>query len=328
MIKLFGKDTLKWSILGIAILLVIAVTALTNAKVDTSDGLNKSTPPDVQDDIVAVESLVEEFGSRLQLVSLLAPENVVAKSIEEHYGDLVSPELLAQWQNDPQNAPGRAVSSPWPDRIDSIKVRRVSDDEYEASGEIIEITSVEKENGGAHAKLPIILVVKKIDGRWLIDAVTLGRYGEVNTFAYENNQYGFRFSLPRSWEDYSIVSDNWEGYTPDGPQGYQVVATGPIVIIRHPEWTEENPRQDIPIMVFTLDQWEKLERGEFHIGAAPIGPSELGRNDRYVFALPARYNFAFPTGFEEVEEIIESGPLKSNVIIDAGPHRDAISLPE
>ena len=86
--------------------------------------------------------------------------------------------------------------------------------------------------------------------------------------------------------------------------------TGPLVSIRHPEWTEENPRQDIPIMVFTLDQWNALQKDEFHIGAAPIGPSELGRNSSYVFGLPARYNFSFLPGYEEVQALLEGGPLK------------------
>jgi len=63
-------------------------------------------------------------------------------------------------------------------------------------------------------------------------------------------------------------------------------------------------------MVFTLEQWDALQQGKFHIGAAPIGPTELGRNSKYVFALPARYNFAFPKGFEVVEEIINTNPLK------------------
>ena len=69
--------------------------------------------------------------------------------------------------------------------------------------------------------------------------------------------------------------------------------------------------QDIPVMIFTLNQWEDLWQEKFHIGAAPIPPSELGRNARYVFALPARYNFAFPPGYEEVEQIIQSKPLKT-----------------
>jgi hypothetical protein len=126
---------------------------------------------------------------------------------------------------------------------------------------------------------------------------------------YKNTQYGFSFSLPVSWEGYSIAEDKWEG-TSSGPNGDMVVKKGPIILIRHPKWTSANPKQDIPIMIFTIAQWDSLEQGKFHIGAAPIGPTELGRNSKYVFALPARYNFAFPPGFEEVEEILENNPLK------------------
>ncbi len=125
---------------------------------------------------------------------------------------------------------------------------------------------------------------------------------------YRNTEFGFTFSLPPSWEGYSIVSDQWEG-TNQGPSGDVAVEHGPTILIRHPAWTSANPRQDIPIMVFTLAQWESLSQDKFHIGAAPFGPSELGRNARFVFALPARYNYAFPTGFEEVESILAGQPL-------------------
>lgn len=127
---------------------------------------------------------------------------------------------------------------------------------------------------------------------------------------YNNTEYGFSFSLPESWKDYKIVTDKWEGLAIGGAQGESVVTTGPVISIRHPEWTAEKPRQDIPIMVFTINQWNDLQKEKFHIGAAPIGPSELGRNSEYVFALPARYNYAFPTGYEEVESILNSNPLK------------------
>lgn len=59
-------------------------------------------------------------------------------------------------------------------------------------------------------------------------------------------------------------------------------------------------------MVFTPAQWNSLQGDEFHIGAAPMNPSELGRSSQYVLALPARYNYAFPTGYEEVEQILKS----------------------
>jgi hypothetical protein len=125
---------------------------------------------------------------------------------------------------------------------------------------------------------------------------------------YRNAQYGFCFSLSESWRGYSIVVDQWQGYT-NGPHGIVTVQRGPIVSIRHPQWTAADPRQDIPIMVFTLAQWRSLQHAEFLVSAAGVGPSELGRNRRYVFALPPRYDYAFPNGYEEVEQIVRSHPL-------------------
>jgi hypothetical protein len=125
---------------------------------------------------------------------------------------------------------------------------------------------------------------------------------------YTNTQYSFSFSMPTSWEGYQIIESKWEGNPPGSDN---VTEQGPIISIRNPKWTQENPYQDIPIMVFTLGQWDSLQQEKFHIGAAPIGPSELGRNSKYVFALPARYNFSFPTGYEEVEKILEGNPLKT-----------------
>lgn len=127
---------------------------------------------------------------------------------------------------------------------------------------------------------------------------------------YTNSDYGFRFSLPDGWRDYTIVEEAWEGYH-QGEQGQIPAAHGPLLLIRHPQWKAENPRQDIPIMVFTMEEWGDLRDEILHVGAAPIGPGELGRNDRYVFALPARYNYAFLPGYEEVETILAGNPLRA-----------------
>ncbi len=74
---------------------------------------------------------------------------------------------------------------------------------------------------------------------------------------------------------------------------------------------ENREREDIPILVIPLDQWDLLMEGTYHIGASPLEPTELGRNDRCVFALPARYNYDFLEGYEEVEEILEGNPLRA-----------------
>jgi hypothetical protein len=130
----------------------------------------------------------------------------------------------------------------------------------------------------------------------------------VSLVEYRDTELGFSFSLPASWEGFSKVASNWEGLK-SSDLGDEVVEQGPIVSIVHPKSTTEQPRQDIPVMVFTIEQWDRMQRGEWHIGAAPIGPLELGRNSRYVFALPARYNYAFLEGWEEVDQILQDHPV-------------------
>ena len=63
--------------------------------------------------------------------------------------------------------------------------------------------------------------------------------------------------------------------------------------------------------VFTHAQWDESEKNQIIVSAAPIGPSELGRNKKFVFALPPRYNSAFPDGFQEVDEIMRRKPLRA-----------------
>jgi hypothetical protein len=277
---------------------------------------------DINQDEQDVRALVEAFGKTLQKVSLSDPKDVVAASIKEKYSDYITSELLHKWQADPQSAPGRTVSSPWPDRIDILRMEMSDKNQYTVYGEVIEVTSVELAKGGAAAKRPVTIVVQKVNDRWLISGVTIGEYSQRGPVVYENTQYGFRFYLPKTWKEYSIVEEQWKG-TNNG----ETVETGPQLLIRHPDWTQEAPRQDIPIMVFTLEQWNALQKGNFSVSAAPIGPSKLGSNSVYVFALPARYNYAFQIGFEEVEEILKGNPLwPSEDINSAQKYKEGIKI--
>jgi hypothetical protein len=127
---------------------------------------------------------------------------------------------------------------------------------------------------------------------------------------YKNADYSFTFKLPESWKGYKIVAGNWEGMFLNDSAN-KTKETGPIIYIRHPAWTSEKQRQDIPIMIFTKEQWSYIEKEQMSVGAAPITPSTLGQNSKYVFALPARYNYAFPEGYQEVEEILKNKPLSA-----------------
>ena len=127
---------------------------------------------------------------------------------------------------------------------------------------------------------------------------------------YKNTKYGFDFTLPNDWKGYSVVNEQWMGTPLDSAQ--QTAPSGPQILIRSPKWTIQTPTQDIPVMVFTLQQWQDLQQNKFAVSAAPIPPSELGQNSRYVFALPPRYNFAFLPGYQEVEQILQGKPLHAN----------------
>lgn len=101
---------------------------------------SQTGPPDTSSE-EEVRTLVSEFGGKLQLVSLLAPPDAVERSIREHYAPFVSPALLQKWIADPAAAPGRKVSSPWPDRIEITAVKQAGMNRHEVEGEIVEITS-------------------------------------------------------------------------------------------------------------------------------------------------------------------------------------------
>ena len=128
------------------------------------------------------------------------------------------------------------------------------------------------------------------------------------TVVYRNPQYGFCFLLPASWKGYTIVPEHWRGT--DFSAGNKVVH-GPQLLIRHPGWTADHPYEDIPIMVFTPQQWKKVVDVTMSVSAAPIGPEELGHNRRYVFALPPRYNFDALTGWEEVDNLVHQHSLQA-----------------
>ncbi|NLK65017.1 MAG: protease complex subunit PrcB family protein [Tissierellia bacterium] len=265
-------------------------------------------PATDEEEKTLIKDLVKDFGDNLKMVSVLAPEDMVKDSIKEYYGEFVSPELLEQWLKDPAKALGRTTSSPWPEGIDILSVEKLSDTKYKVKGNIIQVTGVELTQGGIAASRPAVFIIRNIDGKWLIDDIKLGDYIDLNSLIYDNKEYGFYFTLPESWIGYKAIEDKWEGVSLTESKENQ---SGPVIYIRHPQWTEKTPRQDIPVMVFTQNQWKSLNDGEFSVGAAPVAPSILGENTTYVFALPARYNYEFLTGFEEVEEILENNPLQA-----------------
>jgi len=114
----------------------------------------------------AIRTLVENFGMKLQNVSLQAPD--AAQEIEQQYSEFVSPVLLDRWIKDISKAPGRIVSSPWPDRIEITTLSQTDPDTFDITGNVIEVTSTEVGSSAAAARLPIHIVVQRAQESWLI----------------------------------------------------------------------------------------------------------------------------------------------------------------
>jgi hypothetical protein len=116
-----------------------------------------------------VRQVVEQFGGRMKMVSTLAPDSIAARAVREAYSGLVTPTLLDRWGADPAHAPGKDVSSPWPERIRIDSMAAAGTGECRVSGAIVYVTSVEMANGGAAALVPVTLRVVSDDG-WRISA--------------------------------------------------------------------------------------------------------------------------------------------------------------
>jgi len=133
---------------------------------------------------------------------------------------------------------------------------------------------------------------------------------------YHNEEYDLTFSLPASWQGYSVLVQQWDGetYFP-GKVAEVVAARGPIIVLRSPRWKAKTPRQDIPIMVFTRSQWKAQEHEKyFPYAGGEIG--ELWHNDKYVFGLYSRYNFEGNVkGLKEAGDII-----RRNCAANGMPH--------
>ena len=114
--------------------------------------------------------VVRGFGERLRLVSQLAPAAVQEEAIVTAYQDLVTPELLERWRSRAEPAPGRAVSNPFPARID-IRAVQATADECTLSGKVVYVTSADTIT--PLELRPVTLTVRNRKEGWRVSAVEL-----------------------------------------------------------------------------------------------------------------------------------------------------------
>lgn len=116
-----------------AIALLIGLAACGEGEGSRTD--RAASQPDCFDPVV--RETVVHLGERLRQVSLLAPDSLLRPEIQSAYGEFVTPALLARWMEDPSSAPGRQVSSPWPERIEVSAVEPAGDGGCRVRGEVV-----------------------------------------------------------------------------------------------------------------------------------------------------------------------------------------------
>lgn len=148
------------------VVVVVAAAALLGAVLIGSTVSTGSTTSQASQE-AAASSTVASFGKLLQQVSIMAPN--ASSTIVGTYAPYVDPALLAKWEADPQNAPGRVVSSPWPDHI-SIATTTPQGTGYIVDGELIFMTSDNVEHGGFDSEVPVVAQLEEENGSWMIVA--------------------------------------------------------------------------------------------------------------------------------------------------------------
>lgn len=121
---------------------------------------------------------------------------------------------------------------------------------------------------------------------------------------YVNRKYGFRLRLPDECRGFSIEPSSWNAPYRGGSRGEE---SGPRFIVHCP--AEDGGNENVPIMVFTRKQWVRVD--DLELSASPYGPGELGSNRRYVFALPARWEFATDLSPDEIWSICQTDAFRA-----------------
>jgi hypothetical protein len=138
-------------------------------------------------DAPGVRAVVEQLGERMKRVSLLAPDSVLAREIRQAYAPLVTPDLLAAWIAEPARAPGRDVSSPWPERIDIRTVEAAGTELCRVEGDLVYVTSAELTKGGAAVRKPVVLEVRSDGAEWRISAYEAATASATDSTATDAN---------------------------------------------------------------------------------------------------------------------------------------------
>lgn len=162
-----------------AFVLILAVAGATACvDRDAESGSEPGTEPSAETARACaapeVRTVVETLGERMRLVSLLAPDTLVSRALEDAYAPLVTSSLLTRWLADPASAPGRTVSSPWPERIEIQSVESAGAQACRVEGMVVYVASAANTASAEVAREPAVFELVQQDGAWRIDGYAGG----------------------------------------------------------------------------------------------------------------------------------------------------------
>ena len=134
---------------------------------------------------------------------------------------------------------------------------------------------------------------------------------------YRNLKYDFTFYLPAEWRGYSVLMQQWrEEPRPSDIGWIGSTNLGPVFVLRHPKWRQDSPYQDIPIRVFTREQWDGGGKGPPIMDAGGV-EDEVAHNAKYVFAVHSRFNTTeWLTGWQGAGAIVTQNAQIHQPLLD------------
>jgi hypothetical protein len=94
----------------------------------------------------------------------------VAREIRQAYGPYVTSHLLAEWAANPSRAPGREVSSPWPERIEVRAVHAAGPETCRIEADVVYASSAPPTSDTVVLRRPVTLIVRKEEDGWRVSA--------------------------------------------------------------------------------------------------------------------------------------------------------------
>jgi hypothetical protein len=154
-----------------------------------------------------------------------------------------------------------------------------------------------------NSKLLLCLAIVLIDS--LFGCSTTPKHPADLPLCYHNRQYDFTFFLPADWKGYSVLMQEWNAEL-ESADYQKVIGTerGPMIVLRNPRWTPGEPYSDIPILVFTHNQWDAVKPQRLMVGAAG-SDYEISHNAKYVFGINSHHNWGELRGWEETGKIVQ-----------------------